>query len=177
MKTWLLGIGAAAVVVVACGGHLAPTTDGGAGPGPDGGGQPVDAQPGNDVSSRPPPPPPPCEPNGVACINPSECCSGACVAGVCGGIGPPPPDAGPPPPPLCPPGSTQCSACVAQSCCSELQSCEMDMVCIAFYNCFQACYAPGKGMMCAQACQQQFTDSVATSLIQCGMQSCIPMCN
>jgi hypothetical protein len=183
MRRALAVVAAAAIVAVACGGHLAVPDDGGTpegglpegGPGPDV--EPVDVQPPIDVAPPPEDSPGPCEPDGVPCIGPMQCCSGVCAGNRCGPQPPPPPPQdGGPPPPQCAPGPNSCTACVAALCCPQLMECEADSTCTAFLNCFDKCYAQGNGPACAMSCQQQYSDVPVQQLVQCGAGACGPKC-
>jgi hypothetical protein len=199
-----LASGAAGLVVVvaaACGGHLAPLTDGGT-EGPDSGG--ADVVVIDVIVVRPDSGPGPgCEPDNVPCINPQQCCSNSCINSVCGGPSPPPPckpdgvacgqpgeccnfdcnmgvcgapfaDASPPP--ICPPGSNQCLSCVAASCCPQQMICQEDKTCVGFINCFDSCYSPGSGNKCGTMCLSQYNDQAVQGLVQCGTGPCAMQC-
>jgi hypothetical protein len=106
----------------------------------------------------------------------SQCCSGQCVNGVCGGVVVI--DAGTPPP-VCgvPPGANQCDVCLATSCCMQLVGCESNATCAASQKCFDSCYSgPGSGLKCYQSCSQMFPSSQGQVLVQCAAQSCVSQC-
>src|SRR5947209_4404124 len=91
----------ALLVLAACGGRIDDGTDAS-----------VDAaadSKGDVIMTPDTSPPPPCEPNGVACGSPKQCCSNVCSMGKCGG---------PTPPPSCKPDGVPCAT--DAECCSAV---------------------------------------------------------
>ncbi len=109
-----------------------------------------------------------CQPQ---CATPSDCvqppdprCGAAtCSNGVCGA-------------PQCPSGGTPCSDCVAQSCCSQLQSCIASPSCLTAVACVTQCIQGGGSFFqCAIQCQV-FGNQPALQLLGCIGQNCNGQC-
>ncbi len=120
-----------------------------------------------------------CQPDGVPCIDSSQCCTGQCSDGVCGGLVPL--DAGgPTPPPSCPVSWTnnQCDVCLTASCCKMVFACSEDPACSKTLQCFDACYTgPGTGASCASQCNVQGSGVYGSQLVQCAVDSCVASCS
>lgn len=111
-----------------------------------------------------------CLPNGQGCMASGECCSGTCANNACV-------DQPPPPPPACPSGPTECSVCLAQSCCPEVGACLADATCNDFYACAQSCFggSPANVLPCVQKCSPN-PGTLETGLETCAVQSCAAAC-
>ncbi len=108
-----------------------------------------------------------CVGNGQPCNSDGICCSGICAGGFCG-------DPQPPPPPIvCPSGPTDCSNCMAQNCCFELDFCLQNPACSAGYDCFMACGASGAG--CLNMCLGAPFTPGGAQLVACARAQC-PAC-
>ena len=81
-----------------------------------------------------------CAPDGFACNDEDECCSGECNGGVCGEAT------------LCPSDGSECGDCVAQACCDELIGCFGDPDCIDDVTCFVGCLGGGNPGLCFFQC-------------------------
>lgn len=111
-----------------------------------------------------------CLPNGQDCMASGECCSGTCANNACV-------DQPPPPPPACPSGPTECSVCLAQSCCPEVGACLADATCNDFYACAQSCFggSPANVLPCVQKCSPN-PGTLEMNLESCAVQSCAAAC-
>jgi hypothetical protein len=140
----------------------------------------------------------PCEPDGVACINASQCCSAICSGSVCGS---PVPTCLPDgsscqdpsqccsgqcsPNGICTPpnvacavssNANQCDVCLAMACCPQLSECQASPVCAKTLACFDACYkGAGTGVNCASQCGFM-SSAQGSTLEQCGVSTCASRC-
>jgi len=140
----------------------------------------------------------PCEPDGVPCSFPSQCCTAICAAGVCGGSTPTCTSDGDPCQSSmeCCSGfcsgnvcqeqtmttcgvssnANPCDVCLANTCCAQLSACESSPACLKGVTCFDSCYTgPGTGANCASKCGFSSTTQGA-ALEQCAVSGCINAC-
>jgi len=105
-----------------------------------------------------------CKADGLACATGGECCTGQCNGGKCGAA------------PACPGDGTACGNCIAQSCCSQLQSCIGDAQCTQDIACYLQCTNNGGGApQCFFKCvKSQKTTSLLLCLgANCGAGTCL----
>ena len=74
-------------------------------------------------------------------------------------------------------GSSTCDVCLSNSCCLQVESCQIDPTCTSAMACLVKCEENGgSGLACAEGQCSQPADQQTTNLFTCGSQQCASPC-
>jgi hypothetical protein len=74
-------------------------------------------------------------------------------------------------------GSSTCDVCLSNSCCLQVEACQVDPTCMSAMACLVKCEENGgSGLACAEGQCSKPADQQTTNLFTCGSQQCATPC-
>jgi hypothetical protein len=74
-------------------------------------------------------------------------------------------------------GGTTCDYCLSNSCCLQVEACQVDPTCTSAMACLVKCESNGgSGLACAEGQCSKPADQQTTNLFTCGSQQCASPC-